>query len=104
MLKIAIQETTAHLTLKLDGRLAGLWVAELERVWEAEILHQGRRLDVLDIRDLTFANTEGALLLKRIYKETKAAILASTPWTRALSDEIREVLRDADAMEDQHAV
>ena len=54
---------TANLsvTLKLEGRVVGPWVAELRQVCE-KLLTEGRALK-LDLADLTFADASGVAAL-----------------------------------------
>ncbi len=47
---------------RLEGRLAGAYVAELDRVLRPSLA--GPRPVVLDLRNLTFADAEGALFLR----------------------------------------
>ncbi len=50
--------------VRLEGRLAGAYVAELSRVLQPSLA--GPRRLVLDLRNLTFADAEGALLLQEL--------------------------------------
>ncbi|MDE3201013.1 MAG: hypothetical protein KGN79_08830 [Acidobacteriota bacterium] len=95
MLKISTHQTRDKVTLKLDGRLAGPWVDELERVWTQELLPQRSKQHFLDVHELIFANVEGVKLLKKIYMESQAVILAATPLSQALSDEIKGKVKDS---------
>ena len=54
---------TANLsvTLKLEGRVVGPWVAELRQVCE-KLLTEGRALK-LDLADVTFADADGVAVL-----------------------------------------
>jgi anti-anti-sigma regulatory factor len=54
--------------LKLEGRLTGPWVAELERV-VALSTSPGTRV-VLRMEAVTYADTAGAALLKRLVRRT----------------------------------
>jgi anti-anti-sigma regulatory factor len=88
VLRITVEQSSEAVVLKLEGRLTGPWVEELDRVWEqtAPALHQ-RRLS-LDLRETTFADAGGIRILHAIYSQTGARILAGTPWTQYLADEI----------------
>lgn len=69
MLRITrINPGEAPAILKLEGRLAGPWVDELERV-VALSAHPGARV-VLRMEDVTFADAAGAALLKRLAHRT----------------------------------
>jgi len=97
-LRITVQENVAELVIKLEGRLAGPWAAELDRLWtDIKPTLATRRL-VLDIRDTTFADAGGIRVLRSIDAQTQAAILTGTPWTEYLADEVkRETLPLVDA-------
>jgi anti-anti-sigma regulatory factor len=54
-------------TLKLEGKLLGPWVGELETACR-EALATGSPV-CLDLRDLTFVDTEGARLLASVIRD-----------------------------------
>ena len=62
MLKITIQNGAGSPKLRLDGKLAGDWVHELERVWESLDGGRGRNV-TLDLSGVTFVDSEGKKLL-----------------------------------------
>jgi anti-anti-sigma regulatory factor len=88
-LRISIQENDQAIVLNLEGRLAGPWVAELQRVWN-ELMPRihGKKLS-LDLRNLTYSDAGGKRVLSEIAEVTRAELVASSPWTRYLADEIR---------------
>jgi len=87
-LRITIQESQAAIEIKLEGRIAGLWVAELARTW-AEImpLQNSRRMSI-DLRNTTYADAGGIQVLRDIYAQTAADLVTSTPWTKYLAEEV----------------
>lgn len=88
MLRITIQETNDAMAIRLEGRLAGPWVAELGRAWaEAEKRLASRKV-VLDLSDVTFADLQGKQILKEIHTQTKATLVAGTQWSQYLAGEI----------------
>jgi anti-anti-sigma regulatory factor len=88
MLRITVQENSNGMTLKLEGRLAGPWAAELDRLWEETAPSLAERKLSLDLRETTYADAGGIRVLKAIYSQTGAAILAGTPWTQYLAEEV----------------
>ncbi len=74
--------------MKLEGRVAGLWAAEVGRVW-VDIAPRlaGRKL-VLDLRNVIYADSGGTALLSEIYSQTKAELLADTLWAQSLAEQI----------------
>ena len=88
MLRIAIQETEAAMVLTLEGRVAGPWAAELGRVWVEEAPRLTSRKLAIDISDVTFADADGTLVLRDIYSQARPSIVASTPWTKYLAEQM----------------
>jgi anti-anti-sigma regulatory factor len=65
MLKISQAGKVNHaVTLKLEGRIVGLWVSELRQVCET-LLTEGRLLK-LDFADVTFADASGLGVLSSL--------------------------------------
>ena len=88
MLRITIQENDGAMAIKLEGRVAGPYVAELSRAWmERAPLPSTTKLS-LDLRDVTYMDNSGRQVLQKIYTETKAELMAGTPWTRSLAQQI----------------
>ena len=74
--------------MKLEGRVAGLWAAEVGRAWVGTAPQLATRKLVLDIRDVTFADAAGTSQLSEIYSQTHATVLADTLWAQSLADQI----------------
>ena len=74
--------------LKLEGRLTGLWVGELGRLWEQTSPARAGRTLALDLRETTFADAGGIRALRSIYLQTGAQILTGAPWTQYLAEEV----------------
>jgi anti-anti-sigma regulatory factor len=88
VLRITVEENPKTVLIKLEGRIAGPWAAELDRLWgEKAPLFAKKKLS-LDLRGTTFADADGIRVLRGIYSQTKAEILAGTPWTEYLAGEI----------------
>jgi hypothetical protein len=102
MLRVVISHSEDRLTIRLDGRIAGPWVDELAQAWrESRTLAAGRRT-VIDLRNVTYATAEGTELLKEIFLQTRATILAATPWTHSLAQEIADKSSGVADMEGDH--
>lgn len=74
--------------LTLEGRLAGPWVAELDKAWRETAQRLGSKKLLLNLHDLTFSNEEGKQALREIVLQTNAEISSSTPLTKYLAQEI----------------
>ena len=88
MLRITLEENPDAVVLKVEGRLAGPWVEELDRLWKEKAPAVAQKKVSLDLRGTTFADASGIGILKTIYSETGAAILSGTPWTQYLAEEV----------------
>jgi anti-anti-sigma regulatory factor len=69
MLKITIDNTMNAATLKLEGRLAGPWVGELERSWRALKDDSRDKPVTVDLCEVTFVDAEGRKLLGWMYEQ-----------------------------------
>jgi len=69
MMKVQIREHGEDLNLQVCGRVAGCWVAELERCWRvASETHPHQSLSV-DLRGVTFIDRAGEELLGSMYRQ-----------------------------------
>jgi anti-anti-sigma regulatory factor len=68
MLKITFQDTPGSTKVKLEGKLSGPWVEELERSW-AEHSPQAPEKVIIDLSDVTYIDPEGKRLLARMVEE-----------------------------------
>jgi anti-anti-sigma regulatory factor len=97
-LRITVRQNELEVVIKFEGRIAGPWAAELDRLWSETGPTLDTRKLALDLRDTTFADAGGIRALRSIYFQTKAVILTSTPWTQYLADEVtRESLQPLDS-------
>jgi anti-anti-sigma regulatory factor len=84
-----MQERAQDTLIKLEGRIAGPWTAELSRVWvESAPRIAGKKL-VIDLRDVTYADAHATYLLCEIYQQTQAELIAGTVWSQSLAETIK---------------
>jgi hypothetical protein len=89
MLKITTHVSDDSARITLEGRLAGPWIAELERSWrQAEQVAAGRRL-VVDLMGVTFVEQEGKALLTRMCR-AGADLLASGCCMRSIVEDAKK--------------
>jgi len=69
MLKITIDNTVNAASLKLEGRLAGPWVEELERTWRAIKDDSRDKPLTVDLCEVTFVDAKGRELLSWMYEQ-----------------------------------
>ena len=89
-LKITMQNSDKEIEITLEGRVAGPWVAELNRVWVETASQLGNRTVSIDLRNVTYADAPGKKLLRDIYSQTHATLIASSPWAQYLAEEITQ--------------
>jgi hypothetical protein len=66
MIRVTVVEATLDSTrLRVEGRLTGPWLAELQQSCDVNSLSDGLKLD-LDIGDLSFVDDAGLELLKSL--------------------------------------
>jgi hypothetical protein len=87
-LRITVQENAQAATIKLEGRIAGPWVAELDRVWVETAPQLAFKNLSIDLRDVTYADGAGKQALRGIFAQTGAEMVYSTPWTEFLAEQI----------------
>ena len=74
--------------VKLEGRVAGPWANELDRLWQQTAPKLAERNLSLDLRETTYADADGIRILRTIYSQTRAEFLTGTPWTQYLAEEV----------------
>jgi hypothetical protein len=87
-LRISTNETSESVAITLEGRVAGPWADELNRVWSETAPRLAAKKLTLDLRNVTYADVKGKRVLREIYSRTEAELVASTPWTQYLAEEI----------------
>ena len=81
MLKITLHDTASELRLRLEGKLAGLWVRELGQCWQTGASATVGRKTVVDLREVDFVDEEGQALLCQM-RQAGVKFLAATPLIR----------------------
>jgi anti-anti-sigma regulatory factor len=90
-LRITINQSEQGAVMKLEGRLAGPWVAELSRTWKEQAPLLASKKLFLDLRDVTYSDARGTQALRDIYGQSGAELLSGNPWTRFLAEEVKRV-------------
>jgi predicted RNA-binding protein YlxR (DUF448 family) len=87
MLRITINDEGVTTAIKLEGRLAGLWVDQLRRCWlRAASEHEARAIR-LDLCEVGFVDEDGRKLLQQIH-EAGAELRATGLMVRSILEEI----------------
>jgi anti-anti-sigma regulatory factor len=87
-LRITLNQKEEAALLTLEGRVAGPWATELGRVWIDTAPRLAQKDLSIDISNVTFADADGMKVLRDIYSQARAEIVANTPWTRHLAVQI----------------
>jgi anti-anti-sigma regulatory factor len=69
MLKITLEQNSRSTSLRVEGRLTGPWVHELERLWRAASPDSADGRVAVDLTDVTFVGEEGKALLEAMHAE-----------------------------------
>ena len=90
MLKITFKDTPESTKIKLEGKLSGPWVEELERSW---MEHSSRASEnvIIDLSDVTFIDPEGKNLLARMVDKGVCFEGTQLLMTKYVIDEITRV-------------
>ena len=87
MLRITTQDSPRTLVFRLEGRLEGPWVAELERCWRGMEADVGRPTLRVDLTDVTFVDAAGKAQLEAMHRQG-ARFVADDCLTKAIVAEI----------------
>ena len=92
MLKITTVTNAESTALRLEGRLAGPWVQELERCWDSVVGTTTNHPLTVDLSAVTYVDSDGKDLLKKIHRRG-ARLVASGFLTSCIVNEIAHVAR-----------
>lgn len=87
MLKITLHDSSRELCFKLEGRLSGPWVRELQQCWHTAASATAGRSTVVDLGEVDFVDPQGQLLLTKMHREG-VRLLAMTPLIRSVVEEV----------------
>jgi hypothetical protein len=89
MMKVQVNELEDRVVFKIDGRLAGMFVPELERSWRDAVDRRPERKVVVILRDVTCVDRSGRALLQRMH-ECGAAFLDAGIATQDILQQIMQ--------------
>ena len=87
MLKITLHDSSRELSFKLEGKLSGPWVGELQQCWQTAASTTVGRSTVIDLGEVDFVDPAGQLLLAEMHREG-VRLLALTPLIQSLVEEV----------------
>jgi anti-anti-sigma regulatory factor len=69
MLRITVNDNPRTLTLRLEGRLAGAWVRELEECWRRALAGQSGPILAIDLTGVTSVDAAGRACLETMHRQ-----------------------------------
>jgi hypothetical protein len=90
MLKITLLEGPGQVTLKLEGRIAGTWVTELEDSWRSALSTMAGRPLRLQLADVEHVDPAGTYLLALLRLNGVQLLASGTVMTEV----VRTIERD----------
>jgi anti-anti-sigma regulatory factor len=88
MLRITIHEKESAMELVLEGRVVGPWVEELDRVWVETAPRLGSRKLLIDLRNVTYADSSGKRVLRNIFSQSGAELVANSLGIQDLAGDV----------------
>ncbi|HZL98936.1 MAG TPA: hypothetical protein VFD43_01675 [Planctomycetota bacterium] len=89
MLRITADDSPRVISFRLEGRLEGPWVGELEKCWHGMVARAGTPALRVDLTGVTFVDAAGKAQLTAMHREG-AEFVADDCLTRAIVSEIVE--------------
>jgi hypothetical protein len=87
MLRITVDQSGDPVVLKVEGKLKGPWVTEMERCWQTtQANFPGKRVRV-DLGEVDFVEDQGRVLLTEML-HSGAELVATGPMMKALLADI----------------
>jgi len=69
MNKITFRKSPSSTTLRLKGKLSGLWVDEVARTWCGVVTRSAAKSVTVDLADVSFIDSEGIRLLRWVFQQ-----------------------------------
>jgi anti-anti-sigma regulatory factor len=88
MLRITVEEQEDLTTLRLEGKLKGDWVPELERCWMRTRSADPNRHLMVDLTAVSFVDESGKLLLKNLASRDAELLAHGNPFMSSLVNRI----------------
>ena len=89
MLRITVHDNPQALTFQLEGRLAGVWVKEVELCWQSTLAQQRKPILRVDLTGVTFIDDAGKACLADMHRQG-AELVAADCLTKDIVAEIRQ--------------
>ncbi|HEX6905883.1 MAG TPA: STAS domain-containing protein [Terriglobales bacterium] len=87
MFRATVEHHGDLVTLRIEGRLSGPCLSELENCWRQIVNGNGSRQLVVDLKEVTFVSSQGKQLLEKLCR-AGARLTGDGLMTRALVEQI----------------
>ena len=87
---MTIQKESRNATIKIEGKIVGAEVAELDRAWRKLAPELGEEKLTVDLCGVTFMDEKAKTLLAEIYERTSAEFIADTPLTKYFAEQAQQ--------------
>ena len=84
-----MNESPESTTMKLEGKLIGPWVAELDRAWRSLLVSLSSKKLRVDLCGIVRIDPNGRQILAEIHRQTGAEFVADTPITKYFAEQAR---------------
>ena len=95
MLRITIQHAPPILTFRLEGRLAGPWVRELEECWQGALADQSKPVLRVDLTEVTSLDAAGQAYLEAMHRQGAEFVAADCLMKAVVAEITRARLPDS---------
>jgi anti-anti-sigma regulatory factor len=89
MFRATVEHDGELVTLRIEGRLSGPCLSELENCWRHMVHGNGSHRIVVDLKEVTFVSSQGKQLLEKLCR-AGAQLTGDGLMTRALVEQITE--------------
>ena len=86
MLRITIHDAPPTLTFRLEGRLAGPWVGELEECWRGVLASRREPILRVDLTEVTSIDAAGQACLAALHREGAEFVAADCLMKAAVAE------------------
>jgi len=88
VLRISVESVADLITIRLEGKVVGLWAEECRRTWLGIREERGSKKLRIDLRGTTYVDGLGMAVLREMQRMTGAEILADAPLTRYFAEQV----------------
>ncbi len=99
MLRVTVEERDDQVIFRVEGKLKGPWVIELEKCWRSTSGRAGGQTFGVDLNGVDFVDDQGRALLTKM-ATARVELIASEPLMRSTVQQIVAAVRCMNSMQD----